>query len=84
MHRASMSTEDETACRTLVAHALADFQLEDEATIAIDRPLKTLGMNSLVAMVFRIWVAAGWRGAEHGCHSDEAQLSKSPLQILRT
>jgi len=39
-----------------IAGALANFLIKDEETISIERPLESLGMDSLVAMEVRNWI----------------------------
>lgn len=39
-----------------LAGALANFLIKDEDSMAVDRPLESLGMDSLVAMEVRNWV----------------------------
>lgn len=55
---ASLSDQQErqgTVARAL-AGALANFLIKDDDSIALDRPLESVGMDSLVAMEMRNWV----------------------------
>lgn len=56
----TLAADDDEVKRTIIsraiAGALANFLIKDEETIALDRPLETLGMDSLVAMEVRNWV----------------------------
>jgi NADP-dependent 3-hydroxy acid dehydrogenase YdfG len=54
---AGFSNEENTAIiAKALAGALANFLIKNEDTIALDRPLETLGMDSLVAMEMRNWI----------------------------
>lgn len=48
--------EKQTAIAKAIAGALADFLIKDVENIALDRPLESLGLDSLVAMELRNWI----------------------------
>lgn len=48
--------EKQMAIAKAVAGALADFLIKDVQSIALDRPLESLGLDSLVAMELRNWI----------------------------
>ncbi len=49
----NISDEDRTAA---VAKALASFLIKEKDSIPLDKPLESLGMDSLVAMEMRNWI----------------------------
>ncbi|KUI61191.1 Lovastatin diketide synthase LovF [Cytospora mali] len=55
---ASLSEQDDKrgVVARVLAGALANFLIKDEDSIALDRPLENLGVDSLVAMEVRNWV----------------------------
>ncbi len=53
----NISDEDRTAAiAKAIAKALANFLVKEEASIPLDKPLESLGMDSLVAMEVRNWI----------------------------
>ncbi|KAK4172362.1 putative polyketide synthase [Triangularia setosa] len=54
---ATLTAEEKTeVIAKAIASALAKFLIKDEASLPLDKPLETLGIDSLVAMEVRNWI----------------------------